>query len=219
MIKVADAISAIIQGNPFLEFGVHHQLFNHRQLARYLSPFVVARTQKDVSESAIAMALSRLTPSLIEQTPQPEDYRLEKISVTTGLCTASFTRSITAHRALNRLQTEMQKNGSFCSVSEGMREVSVIIESRFENKLHGIVGERPVYSHSSLASVEVLFGSAYTDTPGMLYMLLQRAALQNINLIEITSTYSGITLFIAEPDTRLLFDTLLNSLVVQDSSQ
>jgi len=106
----------------------------------------------------------------------------------------------------------MQKKGAFCSVSEGMQEVTVIVENRFEDRLLQLVGERPVCQHTNLASVEIIFGSAYTETPGMLYMLLQRAALQNINLIEITSTCSGITLFIAESDTRVLFDTLLNSM-------
>ena len=58
MIKVSDAILAIIRGNPFLEFGVHHQLFNSAQLARYLQPFIAARTHTDTKESAIAIAIA-----------------------------------------------------------------------------------------------------------------------------------------------------------------
>lgn len=216
MIKISDAILSIIKGNAFLEFGVHHQLFNQAQLARYLQPFVDARAQKASSVSAIAMALSRLIPTLSNDTPEPLNFQLEKISVTTGLCTASYARTVTTHRAINRLQTDMLKRGAFCSVSEGMREVTVIVERRFEKRLRDLVEEKPVYEHNNLASVEILFGNSYTETPGMLYMLLQRAALQNINLIEITSTCSGITLFISENDTRVLFDTLLNSLIVKN---
>jgi len=218
MIKISDSILSIIRGNAFLEFGVHHQLFNQSQLAKYLQPFIAAHTQKEPKTSAIAMALSRLIPTLIKNTPEPADFRFENISVTTGLCTASFTRTVTAHRAINRLQTDMHKWGAFCSVSEGMREVTVIVENRYEERLRSLAGEQPVYQHANLASVEIYFGSAYTETPGMLYMLLQRAALQNINLIEITSTCSGITMFIAEQDTRVLFDTLLNSLLVSDAN-
>jgi len=218
MVKVSDTILAIIRGNAFLEFGVHHQLFNQAQLARYLQPFVTARTQKDSKTSAIAMALSRLTPELVDVTPEPADFRFENISVTTGLCTASFTRTVTVHRAINRLQTDMHKRGAFCSVSEGMKEVTVIVEKKFEERLFTLVEESPVYKHTNLASVEIIFGNAYTETPGMLYMLLQRAALQNINLIEISSTCSGMTLFVSEKDTRILFDTLLNSLLVSQAT-
>jgi len=219
MIKVSDAILAIIRGNPFLEFGVHHQLFNNAQLARYLQPFIAARTHTDTKESAIAMALSRLASGLIENTPEPKNFQFQSINVTAGLCTASFTRTMSVHRAVNRLQTEMFKKEAFCSVSEGMKEVTVIVENRFQERLLTIVGERPVYQHTDLASVEIYFGSAYTKTPGMLYMLLQRAALQNINLIEITSTCSGLTMFITEKDTRKLFDTLMNSMEGSDATQ
>jgi hypothetical protein len=214
MIKVSDTLLSIIRENAFLEFGIHHQLFNQSQLARYLQPFVAARTHKEPSVSAITMALSRLAPALTKNTPEPADYHLEKISITTGLCTATFMRSANAHRALNRLQTDMHKKGNFCSVSESMREITVIVEDRFESRLHALVEERPVYSQANLTSVEVQFGNAYTGTPGMLYMLLQRVALQNINLIEITSTYSGITMYFARSDARIVFDTLLNSLSV-----
>jgi len=217
MIKIADTILAIIRGNAFLEFGVHHQLFNQAQLARYLQPFIAARAQKDTTTSAIAMALSRLTPALVETTPEPRDFQFDNISVTTGLFTASFTRTANARRAINRLQTDMFKREAFCNVSEGMKEVSVIVEKQLKDRLLEGVGEQPLYQCTDLASAEIIFGIAYTDTPGILYTLLQRAALQNINLIEIISTCSGITLFIAERDTRVLFDTLLNSLTVSDA--
>ena len=68
MIKISDAILAVIRGNTFLEFGVHHQLFNQTQLARYLQPFVAARSHKEPKASAIAMALSRLTPAPVSYT-------------------------------------------------------------------------------------------------------------------------------------------------------
>jgi len=182
-----------------------------------LQPFVEARTQKAVGLNAIAMALSRCLPTLIENLREPADYKFEKISMTTGLCTASYTRDQQVHRALHKMQASMLKRGAFCSVSEGMRDVTIIVESQFQDKLRALVSSNPIYTHSNLASIEVQFGNKYTDTPGVLSTLLQRTALQNINLIEITSTYSGITLFVTESDTRLLFDTLLNSFVISKS--
>ena len=214
MNKISDAIKGIVQGNAFLEFGVCHQLFNLTQLARYLQPFVAARTKKEVSVSAITMAMSRMGPQFVANTPKPSDFQLEKVHITTGLCTATFQRSIEAHRAINKLHIDMQKKNAFCSVSEGMTEITVIVECRFEQKLLSWSKVKPVFSHSRLASVEILFGSSYTDTPGMLYMLLQRVALQNINLIEVSSTYSGIILFVAEQDTTLVFDTLYQSMMM-----
>ncbi len=46
-------------------------------------------------------------------------------------------------------------------------------------------------------------------------MLLQRVALQNVNLIEISSTYTEIVFYVAEKDTRIVFDTLFHSFLVR----
>ncbi|MCB1808441.1 MAG: hypothetical protein KDJ99_25805, partial [Candidatus Competibacteraceae bacterium] len=69
------------------------------------------------------------------------------------------------------------------------------------------------------ASVGVQFGTHYADVPGMLYTLLQRVALQNVNLIEISSTYTEIVFFIAEEDTRIVFDTLFQSFVAEHNAK
>ena len=49
----------------------------------------------------------------------------------------------------------------------------------------------------------------------MLYMLLQRVALQNVNLIEITSTYTEIVFYIDQRDTQTVFDTFFESFLVK----
>ena len=52
------------------------------------------------------------------------------------------------------------------------------------------------------------FDPRYATIPGMAYMLLRRVALQNVNLIEITSTFTEIHLFIDERNTQIVFDLL-----------
>ena len=215
MIKISDALKTIIKSNPLLEFGIHHGLFNLTQLARYLQPFVQARTQKDISTSAITMSLSRLQQSLSANTPEPEHYLIEKISIVSGLCTATFPRSPQAHKRLNSLYNHVQNNNGFCSLAEGMREITIIVENRYQQKLQTLLDQAPLYTHSQLASVGVQFGKHYADIPGMLYTLIQRVALQNVNLIEISSTYTEIVFYIAEKDTRIVFDTLFHSFLMQ----
>ena len=215
MIRVADALQATIKTNPFLEFGIHHGLFNLTQLARYLQPFIKARIQKDISVSAITMSLSRLQQSLLATTPAPKQYVIEKINIVSGLCTATFPRSPQAHKHLNRLYNHIQNNHGFCSLTEGMREITIIVENRYQTRLQSVLDQAPLYTHSQLASVGVQFDAHYADVPGMLYMLLQRIALQNVNLIEVSSTYTEIVFYVAEEDTRLVFDTLFHSFLVR----
>ncbi len=208
MIKITDTLQSIIQENPFLEFGFNHELFNQAQLARYLNPLVQARTQKQVSDSAIMMALSRSKADLAKSRIKSKQYVIDKLTVVSGLSTASFLRTKETHKKLNLLYGFIQSRNGFCNLCEGMTEITVIVESTYQSKLERITNQKPLYTHDQVGSICVKFSDTYATIPGMLYMILQRVALQNINLIEISSTFSEINLYFDEKDTRIVFDTL-----------
>ncbi len=216
MIKITEALLTIIQENPFLEFGFNHELFNQAQLARYLNPLVKARAQKEVSDSAVMMALSRLKGELAGSQINSRQYVIDKLTVISGLSTASFLRTPQTHRKLSLLYGFIQSRNGFCNLCEGIGEITVIVESVYQTKLKKITTQKPLYAHDQVASICVKFGDKYATIPGMLYMILQRVALQNINLIEISSTYSEINLYFAEKDTRIVFDTLFSCFISKD---
>ncbi len=215
MIRISETLRDIVKGNPFLEFGVHHGLFNLTQLARYLQPQVEARAMKEVQVSAITMNLSRLQRRLAPATPAPERFVIDNVTIHSGLSTVTYPRNPEVQAKLNALYNRIHEEGGFCSLSQGLRELTAIFESRFRPELGQQIRQPPLYEHERLASVGVQFGARYADIPGMLYMLLQRVTLQNINLIEITSTYTEIIFFIDETDTRTVFDTLFQSFLVR----
>ena len=73
--------------------------------------------------------------------------------------------------------------------------------------------------NDEVAAVTARFPERHIDAPGILYALMQRVTLQNINLIEITSTYTEISFFVAQADARLLFDTFFESFSLQSDPE
>lgn len=219
MIRISEALRETIKGNPFLEFGVHYGLFNLTQLARYLQPMVEARARKDVQVSAITMNLSRLQQSLRATTPAPERFEIENVTIHSGLSTVSYTRSPEVHAGLHQVYDRIHRANGFCCLSQGLHEITAIVESRFRPWLAKRIRQKPVYSHDNLASVGVQFDDRYAEIPGMLYMLLQRVTLQNVNLIEIISTYTEIVFYVDERDTQTVFDTLFQSFLVRSTGR
>ena len=215
MLRISEALREIIRDNPFLEFGIHHGLFNLTRLARHLRTAVQIRTRKDVQVSALTMNLSRLQRDLRPATPAPEQYVIENLTVHSGLCTVSYPKSPELHAALHKVYNRIHRENGFCSLSQGLHEITLIIDGRFRAILEAEVRQRPIYQHANLASVSVQFSEHYAEIPGMLFMLLQRVALQNVNLIEITSTYTEIVFFIDERDTQTVFDTFFRSFLVK----
>lgn len=218
MIRISDALKANVEGNPFLEFGLHHGLFNLSQLARYLQPHIKSRTLKEVQPTALTMALSRLQRDMQPTTPTARHYAVDRVTIHSGLCTATYPRQPDIQGVLNAHYERIHRDGGYCSLSQGQHEVTIILDRDRMPELDRKIRRKPVYRCDDLAAIGVQFDPRYAHIPGMLYMLLQRVALQNVNLIEITSTYTEIHLFVAEEDTRAVFDLLFQSFLSKGSA-
>lgn len=215
MIRISDALKANIEGNPFLEFGLHHGLFNLTQLARYLQPHIESRTMKAVQPAALTMALSRLQREIQPTTPTAREYAVDRVTIHSGLYTATYPKQPDILTVLNKLYERVHRDGGYCSLSQGQHEVTIILDRDRVPELQKRIRRRPLFRCDDLSAIGVQFDSRYARIPGMLYMLLQRVALQNVNLVEITSTFTEIHLFIAEEDTRTVFDLLFQSFLAQ----
>ena len=106
-----------------------------------------------------------------------------------------------------------RRGTSFSRARRERRSTITVVSWSPCDRLQKPFRRRPIYTNDRLAAVGVQFGERYAEVPGMLYMLLQRVALQNVNLVEITSTYTEIVFFVDEADTQLVFDVLFRSFV------
>ncbi len=219
MISIADALQDMVRGNPLLAFGFRHGLFNLTKLARFLKPAVAARTKKEVQESAITMALSRLKRDEAAEVPDVNRFVVDNVTIHSGLSARSYRRSPGLQQRLTAFSQKVQARNDFCSLTQGIHELTLIFDARHQEALDRAVRTPPRYRHESLASITVQFDARYVEVPGMLYLLLQQVTLQNVNLVEISSTYTEIMLFVAESDARLVFDTLFERFLIRSEAR
>ena len=207
MISISVALQHLLRGNAFLEFGFRHDLFNLTKLARFLKPQIEARTQKPVQETALTMALSRARRR--QETLDTSDARqeLESITVQSGLAVCTYARSPAMQSRLGEIYQRVHARNEFCALSLGMRQVTIILDARLVDWLDTAVPQPFMYRNGDVAAVTARFPDHHIDEPGILYALMQRVTLQNVNIIEISSTFTEITFFIAQSDARLVFDT------------
>lgn len=206
MKKIADAVESIVEGNQALAFGLHHRLLNLTKLARFLRPSVEAQTRKDVSESALLMSLSRLQRRWSLSRPQKMDaLSLDKVSVVSGLCSVTLSKTEATHRELNRVFAAVQEQNGFITVTEGLREVTVIVEEANFPRLRKSLSSRPKIVHRSVASVGMTFSERYLSVKGVLHQLLEQIALQNINVLEVASTATEFYIYVEEKDAEVAF--------------
>ena len=207
MLSIAEALQETVRGNPFLEFGFRHDLFNLTKLARFLRPQIEARTQKEVQETALTMALSRARRAEEPAAGGSTPLILESITVQSGLAVCTYTRSPALHTRLAEVYQRVHARNEFCNLSLGMRQVTIILDARLVSWLDKAVPQPFLYRNQDVAAVTARFPEHHIDVPGILYALMQRVTLQNVNIIEISSTFTEITFFVPQADARLVFDT------------
>lgn len=220
MITLSDAIKAIVGRNPFLQLGLFHKLFNLSQLSRFLLPQVKARGRKDVSPTALLMALSRYQRALDRGrgTTTPPHFSIDNIIITSGLCAVSFANTPEVSRALAQITPKIHKHSGFITITQGIHEIRVIVTRDDMALVRDQLPQRPVLSHSTLASLGVTFKKNYLEQPGFFYAVFQQLYFQGINIVEIASTANELVIYVDETDVRLAFDTLYNGFLARRSA-
>jgi len=209
MIKISDVIQSLVEESPFFLFGFHHRLLNLSQVARFVQPIVEARCKKEVQSTAILMSLLRLQKKIRATLPIEEDpFYIDRINIHAGLASITYTKSPSNVRALNRFFTQFQEDLDYITFTQGISEITAIVEKQHLNAIQDIFSDLPRQIHRDIAGLGVKFKEAYTERPGLLYQLLQQLALQNINVVEISSTMTEFNIYVDGSDLMLAFDSI-----------
>lgn len=122
----------------------------------------------------------------------------------------TFFKNRETHASINALYNEVQKHRGFFTITEGAGEITIIFDNCFSALIDKKITEKPHYKNTTVASIGVKFSEKYLETPGLLYLILQQIVLQQINIIELSSTATEFMIYIDQKETRIAFDTLYN---------
>ena len=207
MLKISDAIRDIVAGNSLLGFGMHHRLLNLSQVSRFIQPMIEARTKKEVKPSAILMNLSRMQ-NQVELPEVEKSFFINQVTIQSGLCCLTYIKTTETHRGFHRCFAAIQEKNGFMTITEGIREITVIVENEHRDLVSKMVPDRPSFVHEGIASVGVKFRRKFLSEPGLIYRVLQQLAVQNINVTEVTSTATELYVYLADEDVEVAFDSI-----------
>ena len=215
MIKASDALQEIVEANPLLHFGLREKLLNLSQLARFVHPLLEARTKKELQVQSIVMALSRLQQNY-QKTPSQKrlQFKLKNIALHSELMIVTFQKTKETTRGLQTLYAKILSASGFITITEGVSEVTVIVEEVHEETVEKIIQAKPFHKRKKLASLGLRFDESYLQLPGLFHFIFQQLYLQNINIAEIASTTTELIIYLDEKDVQLAFDTLYRRFVV-----
>jgi hypothetical protein len=85
-------------------------------------------------------------------------------------------------------------------------EISLILPAALKGEVLKVFkGDKPSLVQDDLASLSLRFSAQYLHTPNTIFALIRPFALSRINIVEVVSTYTELTVVVAEGDLQAAF--------------
>mgnify|MGYP001568687368 FL=1 len=140
-----------------------------------------------------------------------QEYAIENINVYSNLTVFTFSKNKETHKKIDAFYQKIREKNGFVSITEGVHEITMIVSSEFAGTMKKNL--KPKKEFSKISAIGIKFSEKYATTPGFMHNLFQHMAMQNINVVEVSSTYTEITFYIHVRDSKLAFDTLFSRFV------
>lgn len=211
MITIPEATKKIVERSRYLSEAMSKGLINYSALARYMQPELEKMLFKPVSEAAVVMALRRL-----EQELQPKFVPLTIFPSAPEMIVRSNLVEFTCNNS-EALRTKYEQllhlyageRKYFFTLTEGVFETTIILSKDLQEKVKEVLESQEIVSTViRLAAITIKLPEENVKTPGVYYFFLKSLAWEGINIIEIVSTPTEVSLILDEKDVNRAFAIL-----------
>jgi len=213
--NVSKIVKSLIWEQPFLLEALNRGIIHFGNLAAELKPKVESELEKTVTESSIVMALRRYAEEVKGRIEIIPSLQLDcEVTMKTGICDFNIIKTNTLLQRLKSFYELVDLGrGDFLNITIGNREISIAISQKYGDKIENLLkSETILHKQEDLVALTIVFNSDFFHTPGITYQVLQSLAWKNVNLLEIISTLTELTIVIEKKDSIKSY-TVLHELI------
>ena len=211
MRTISSIVKDIIKSTPFLAESLSEHIANTSKVARLIKKRVEAKRMEKVSEASIGMALRRMKKDLQRQNFGTTLLQhLHDITVRSDLVEFILAYHTSDFLRIHRACIEAQKNTEgFFNISHGLRETIIIVSADLEHQIKTILKKiQGVKRIGNLSSITIRLPEKSMVVPGVYYPILKVLAWEGINLIEIVSIATELSLIFDAKDVDHAFSVI-----------
>jgi aspartokinase len=211
MLRVSDVVEEEVRRTPFLEAALMDGLINHSALARRLRPSVERRLLRKVSVAAVMMAVRRLEPEVSRRIGGRRSMpAVGDLTVRSNLMEFTFRNSATLRASHRRFLGRLAHvPDGFVTYTQGVSQVMLIVSASLERAVEeAFEGESRVATLKNLSALVLRLAPTVVKTPGAYYRILKQLAWQEINVIDVVSTYTEFTIILDDAQVNAAFAAL-----------
>lgn len=215
MITIPELVKEKIEESPFLEELLAKGVINYSALARTIKPELEEKLLKSIKEGSIIMALRRMVKKYEKNLNLKNIFsKSPDMIIRSNLVEFTFTNSdLMLNKYRNLLKNIEVDRQYFFAITQGVFETGIIISQELEEKIKEIFeGEKIIHHLTNLSAITIKLPKENVTTSGVYYFILKALALNNINIIELVSTYQEITLVLETKEIDKAFSILKKTL-------
>src|SRR6056297_2463856 len=202
MESVSSVVKKLLKQKPFLLEAFERGILSYGSLAEEFKPLIEQSLNKEVKESAIVMALRRYADDVQRNAPAIRENRLScEIVMKTNICDFNMRKTENLLPRLKELYGIVNLGrGDFLNVTIGNDEISIAVSDKYE--------QEDLDFRDGLVSLTLIFSGDFLHTPGVVFQALRKLAWENINVYEIISTMTELTVVIERNDSTRGYEAL-----------
>src|SRR3989338_1762778 len=217
MVTIAHLVKKEVSQNEFLIEAMSKDIISFGNLASLLKKDIEKELGSPVKDSAIVMALRRYADELTSTSSKIEGKRLHgEILMRTNLMDVNVLKTPSFSSKIKDLYKIVDvEHGYIFNVILGNNEASIITNEKYKERLMGFLkGEEIIMKQQDFVAITLRFSSkGFITTPGVIFSAGRRLAWENINIYEIVSTLTELTVIIHKKDS-MRANTVLQDVVV-----
>ena len=212
MTSIQKIVNDLIQQQPFLEEALFQGLINHNELGRKLKDQVEMNLKKEVNETAVSMAVRRYSRQITEEVKLKNKIELEDadIIIRQGLFEFTVHKTPETQKILRKINDIIELTPrDFLTITHGMYEITIVTNQRFKAELEIMFDEsyrKKIIEHLSALSIKLPDDAI--EGVGLYYIITKALAWNNVNIVEIISTLSELTLIIEDDKINLSHEVI-----------
>lgn len=203
MVTVAHVVAKMVREQPYLEDAMDKDIISHAKLADHIQPKVEKELGRKVKHGAVVMALTRFSEKVRETGFRKSALRrLNEVEtiIRSDIIEMTISKSPSSFDAIRRLYSVVDfESGDILNVIQGNHEITVVTSRRYLKRFeHELRKERVIKKIRNLSSLSIKFPPELVETPGFFSLVARELSWNGINIVEMVSTLTELTLVIKD---------------------
>ncbi len=212
MVSIARICEKKIEQKPFLQEALSNGIINYGALADMILPEIEKEFGKKVKHAAVMMAIRRLQEKL-EKMPisQPKFTSDCDLTIKSDLFEITIVRHPQTYKLINKMYDFVDpRSGDYLTITTGTQEITIISHKKYKQKIRSLLNKDDILiTIDDLAAITLKLPKTAPEIPGIFYLITRGLTWENINIVEIVSTYTEDTLILKNKDISRAYEILI----------